>query len=108
MQHFLWWTNFTTSTLTMIERHFSSFYFKNVHSSDIANADTDIIKYNSQYISLTLIYNFFGAKIRLRRSHSVGRKGDGKAEGCIYQTGHSSVISVKLSSCVRLQQKYKM
>lgn len=42
----------------MIERHFSSFYFKNVHSSDIVNADTHIIKYNSQYISLTLIYNF--------------------------------------------------
>lgn len=92
----------------MIERHFSSFYFKNVHSSDIVNADTNIIKYNSQYISLTLIYYFFGAKIRLRLSHSVGRKVDGKAEGCIYQTGHSSVISVTLSSCVRLQQKYKM
>lgn len=56
----------------MIERHFSSFYFKNVHSSDIVNADTDIIKYNSQYISLTLIYNFLELRFGWDRATQTG------------------------------------
>lgn len=89
----------------MIERHFSSFYFKNVHSSDIVNADTDIIKYNSQYISLTLIYNFLELRFGWDRATRWAGKLMGKPRDAFVKRG---IISVTLSSCVRLQQKYKM